>query len=80
MASGLRHLYLLSVLEGLTAYAAQRGELHFASANEGSKLALTFTIEDGEAYNERVSALFNERFASLDAAAPGTDGASPPEA
>jgi hypothetical protein len=62
MTSVLRRTYLLSVLDALAAYASNGGEIHFASLNDGGKLAITFTLEDGDAYNQHVSVLFNERF------------------
>jgi hypothetical protein len=68
MTAGLRHLYLLSVLEALTTYAVDGGQLHFSTLDDGGKLAITFTLEDGAAYQERVTSRFNERFEAHEAA------------
>ena len=63
MASrGLRHLYLLSVLDALTAYASEGGTVRFATFNHEGQLAITFTLDDADAYNRRMSAVVNERF------------------
>ena len=77
MTSGIRRAYLMSVLDALSAYAAGGGELHFASINDRGKLTITITLEDGDAYNAQVTALFNKRFAEHEATTPGADGASP---
>jgi hypothetical protein len=54
----------VSVLEALTAYAADGGGIHFATLNHRQQLAITFTVDDGDAYTARVTARFNDRFAA----------------
>jgi hypothetical protein len=63
-AQSLRQLYLVSVLEALTAYAAEGGGIHSATLNHERKLAITFTVDDGDAYTAQVTARFHERFSA----------------